>query len=162
MEEPKELLIGFTKDSYGNWVLNTHKDYGIKEVDGKFKLIRKQPQYPKTYNECCQHLGCGDKIKMQLIGQFIQLINARNAYWKIAGEEMGLDKSWKPDWKNPSERKYCIVNTEGDITVWVQKTTHKILAFPTPEMRDTFHENFKELIEQCKELLQLPNNKRII
>ena len=34
MEEPKELLIGFTKDSDGNWVLNTHKDYEIKEVGG--------------------------------------------------------------------------------------------------------------------------------
>jgi hypothetical protein len=29
----------------------------------------------------------------------------------------------------------------------------KILAFPTEEMRDTFYENFKDLIEQCKELL---------
>lgn len=29
----------------------------------------------------------------------------------------------------------------------------KALAFPTAEMRDTFYENFKDLIEQCKELL---------
>lgn len=28
-----------------------------------------------------------------------------------------------------------------------------ILDFPTKEMRDTFYENFKELIEECKELL---------
>ena len=27
------------------------------------------------------------------------------------------------------------------------------LAFPTEEMRDAFYENFKELIEECKELL---------
>ena len=26
-------------------------------------------------------------------------------------------------------------------------------AFPTEEMRDAFYENFKDLIEQCKELL---------
>ena len=152
MEEPKELLIGFTKDSYGNWVLNTHKDYGIKEVDGKFKLIRKQPQYPKTYNECCQHLGCGDKIKMQLIGQFIQLINARNAYWKIAGEEMGLDKSWKPDWKT-GLNKCCLVNCENQIIRSTRASANAILAFPIEEMRDAFYENFKDLIEDCKELL---------
>ena len=32
-------------------------------------------------------------------------------------------------------------------------TDNKILAFPTEEMRDAFYENFKDLIEQCKELL---------
>jgi hypothetical protein len=31
--------------------------------------------------------------------------------------------------------------------------TSCILAFPTVEMRDTFYENFKELIDECKELL---------
>jgi hypothetical protein len=36
---------------------------------------------------------------------------------------------------------------------WVQKTNNTILAFPTEEMRDEFYENFKYLIEQCKELL---------
>jgi hypothetical protein len=30
---------------------------------------------------------------------------------------------------------------------------HFILAFPTEEMRDAFYENFKYLIEECKELL---------
>jgi hypothetical protein len=28
-----------------------------------------------------------------------------------------------------------------------------ILVFPTAEMRDAFYENFKDLIESCKELL---------
>ena len=28
-----------------------------------------------------------------------------------------------------------------------------ILEFPTEEMRDAFYENFKELINECKELL---------
>lgn len=34
-------------------------------------------------------------------------------------------------------------------------TSHRnaILAFPTEEMRDAFYENFKDLIENCKELL---------
>ena len=27
------------------------------------------------------------------------------------------------------------------------------ITFPTEEMRDAFHENFKDLIESCKELL---------
>lgn len=84
---------------------------------------------------------------------FLQLIICRDAYWKIAGDEMGIGKPYKPDFKNANERKYCIVNTEGNIVKWVQKTTNKILAFPTEEMQDVFYENFKELIEECKELI---------
>ena len=33
------------------------------------------------------------------------------------------------------------------------KNQHCLLVFPTKEMRDTFYKNFKDLIEQCKELL---------
>ena len=95
-----------------------------------------------------------------LIDAFIRLKVCCDAYWKIAGEEMGLGKPWKPDWENSEERRYSIVNIEGDInlpettlTKWVLKVTNKILVFPTIEMRDAFYENFKELIENCKELL---------
>lgn len=35
----------------------------------------------------------------------------------------------------------------------IKQAGNKILAFPTAEMRDAFFEDFKELIEQCKELL---------
>ena len=161
MEEPKELLIGFIKDKGGNWVLNTHKDYEIKEVDGKFMLLRKKPQYLKTYEECCKILNmsrdytCHNNVgyKWELITNFQKLLICRDAYWKIAGEGMGLGKPWEPDWSNAAQRKYCIVNTEGNVLKWVQKTTNKILAFPTKEMCDAFYENFKDLIEKCKEFL---------
>ena len=155
-------MIGFTKDSDGNWVLNTHKDYEIKEVDGKFKLIPKQSQYPKNYDECCKvlfpntiELGkvSAYGYKGKLLTKFGELLICRDAYWKIAGDQTGLGKPWEPDWSNASQRKYCIVNTEGNIRKWVQKTTNKILAFPTEEMRDIFYDNFKDLIEACKELL---------
>ena len=139
------------------------KRYGYKIPDGyefdtisNGKIILKpiKPKYPITYEECCQYLGCDDKIKMELIGQFIRLINARNAYWKIAGEQMGLDKPWEPDWCDENKLKYCIGWSYG--TVDHKNTTCNkgcIFAFPTEEMRDAFYENFKELIEQCKELL---------
>ena len=161
MEEPKELLIGFTKDSDGNLVLNTHKDYEIKEVDGKFKLILKKPQYPKTYDECCKvlfpntiELGkvSAHGYKGELLTKFGELLICRDAYWKIVGEQMGLGELWKPDWSNAAQKKYCIVNTECNVLKWIQKT-NKILVFPTKEMRDAFYENFKDLIKQCKELL---------
>ena len=150
-------LIG--EDYYG-------RRFGYKIPNGyEFDCIKnneiilkpKQPQYPKTYEECARLINtyCGSigGYNWKLLSYFQQLIVCRDAYWKIAGEQMGLGEPWKPDWKNPSTIKFCIVNTEGNITKLIQKTANKILAFPTVESRDAFYENFKELIEQCKELL---------
>ena len=121
-------------------------------------MKKKQPKYPKTFVECAKILDCFgaahiDGYKNELLEKLQELIICRDAYWKIAGEKMGLGKPLEPDWSNAAKRKYCIVNTEGNVLKWVQKTTNKILAFPTEEMRDAFYENFKELIEECKELL---------
>ena len=59
--------------------------------------------------------------------------------------------------------KYFIRTKKGEIslsnTIYytgvlrISEYHNIILTFPTEEMRDTFYENFKELIEQCKELL---------
>ena len=132
----------------------------------KIALEKKGKRYPKTYEECCKVLDWNhrdyDRVgyESELLCKFQVLLLCRDAYWKIAGEEMGLGKPWKPDWENSEERRYSIVNIEGDInlpeatlTKWVLKVTNKILVFPTIEMRDAFYENFNELIENCKELL---------
>ena len=88
---------------------------------------------------------------MKIIGEFTRLINARNAYWKIAGEEMGLGKPWE---NSKYEVVYAICRDEGIIVkrddYWGDTYAFE---FPIREMRDAFYENFKELIEQCKELL---------
>lgn len=134
----------------------------------KIVLEKKKKEYPKTYEECAKELGYNQVMPKDhilgymgtLLSTFQQLLICRDAYWKIAGEEMGLRKSWEPDWENSEEKRYCIVNIEGSInlpektlTKWILKVTNKILVFPTEEMRDAFYENFKELIENCKELL---------
>ena len=76
----------------------------------------------------------------------------RDAYWKIAGEEMGLNRPWEPDLEN--EGLYCIQNYNKQIIISNTNTAfNKILIFPTAEMRDIFYENFKDLIEYCKEML---------
>ena len=163
MEEPKELIIGFTKDDNGDWVLNTHKDYEIKEIEGKFKVIKKKPTYPKDYVECCEVLGILDnrgfgfinlsECESTLMSHFIQLKRCRDAYWKIAGEQMSLDKPWEPDWKNEIEIYYTISHDGVNIKCYNDTDVYSKLAFPTAEMRDAFYENFKDLIEHCKELL---------
>lgn len=135
----------------------TELDLGDKfEVvveDSKTYVVRKQMQYPKTYKECCVVLGITYSFgncygyRSDLFSFFQQLLICRDAYWKIAGD-------WKPDWNNDKEIYHVIATTKGDIglmsSMYVDNT---ILAFPTEEMRDAFYENFKDLIEECKELL---------
>lgn len=118
------------------------------------ECVNKKPFYPTTYKECCQHLGCDDKISTKKLVLLYQLINARNTYWKIAGEEMGLGKPWEPDWKNDEQGRHMIMVYENELHKDRSIVgTNFILVFPTEEMRDAFYENFKDLIEQCKDLL---------
>ena len=143
------------------------KRFGYKIPDGyefdsvyNGNIILKpiKPQYPKTYKECCDVLSLNTMdndaqgYKADLIIRFQELIIARDAYWKIAGEQMGLGKPWKPDWNNVSD-KHCIYFVSGEIWLTECQTRQCTLAFPTKEMRDVFYNNFKDLIEKCKELL---------
>lgn len=124
----------------------------VEEFRAFCECVNRKPKYPTTYEECCQYLGCADKLGVGNLIPLQQLVNARNAYWKIAGEEMGLDKRWEPDWSK-SDPKYTIVVIENRLVKHLALTQNFILAFPTEEMRDVFYKNFKSLIESCKELL---------
>ena len=146
-------------------VFTLPKDHVLKDENGnvinstKIVLEKKEKEYPKTYEECCNVLSLGEDgrlytkgYKASLIQIFQKLLICRDAYWKIAGEEMGLGKPWEPDWTDTTI-KYCI---EMDFNV-IRKniSNHKcyIFAFPTEEMLDAFKENFDPDIEICKELL---------
>jgi len=84
---------------------------------------------------------------------FVKLLICRDAYWKIAGEEMGLDEPWEPDWSTGNEIKYVIEVYRNNVRKNSQGYSNTLLTFPTAEMRDAFYENFKKEIERCKELL---------
>lgn len=137
-------------------------DFEVKVEDRKTFVVRKKPQYPNTYEECYDVLGMTydySDIRMMSIDEFsiytdfITLIRCRNAYWKIAGEQMKLSKPWEPDWSTHNDYKYSLYVTENNVTKGTFNNDNVILAFPTEEMRDVFYENFKELIEKCKKLL---------
>lgn len=148
-------------------------------VNGKLivKEKEKKIEYPKTYKECCDVLGVSpyynlryhtyekgfdcfiskdDKRysledKLNVLGK---LLICRDTYWKVAGEKMGLDKPWEPDWSSFSEGSYPTITKCNGRIVKTSIYTHDCpLAFPTEEIRNMFYENFKDLIEQCKELL---------
>lgn len=137
--------------------------YEIVIKDGKTYAVKKKPKYPKTYEECCGVLGMTydfPDIKMvsieeyYLYSEFIQLIRCRDAYWKIAGEQMGLGESWKPSYTSLVNNEYFTIHTFNNEII-KSGTSHRnaILAFPTEEMRDVFFETFKGLIEKCVNLL---------
>jgi hypothetical protein len=66
---------------------------------------------------------------------------------------MGLGKPWKPNWEDESD-KFTIEYFYNNIDTDTLRTYEShMFAFPTAEMRDAFYENFKEEIEECKELL---------
>jgi hypothetical protein len=121
------------------------------------EYIKNKPQYPKTYEECYailnqnldEHSVIGyrstDVYNLQL------LLICRDAYWKIAGEEMGLSEPWEPDFSE--NFIYAIGASYGTIQKIMVSGGRGILLFPTEEMRDAFFENFKDVIEACKDYL---------
>ena len=140
-------------------IIHCPKGYIFKDENGnvinatKIVLEKKKPVYPKSYEECSKIVnGCRCKgnagWRSLLLTKLQELLVCRDAYWKLAGD-------WEPDWAMYSGPKHCIIYSDNQIK-WQCKafvTESKVLAFPTPEMRDAFYENFKELIEECKELL---------
>ena len=129
-------------------------------IGNKVMMRPKKPKYPTTYEECIASMQLHDLLvegrcgyEWRLVSNLQKLLLCRDAYWKIAGEEIGLSKPWEPDWRNETKPKYTIVINENKLVKHYALTHNHILAFPTEEMRDVFYENFKDLIEQCKELL---------
>ena len=150
--------------SYADKVeLHLGDDYEIVVEDGRVFVQKKKPKYPTTYEECCKVLGIAS-VYTDIMGvtnkeydlylSFIKLIRCRDAYWKIAGEQMGLDKPWK--FENPSKHYVFTIEYSGGKIIQnaaVDSMWNRILVFPTEEMRNAFYENFKDLIEQVIELL---------
>ena len=136
---------------------NPYDGHTPQDVAKRLRIfLTPKPQYPKTYEECCKVLSLGEDgrlytkgYKASLIQELQQLLICRDAYWKIAGEQMGLDKLWEPE---SIEMNYAIVcRDDGDFLL--HRRARAILIFPTKEIRDAFYENFKDLIKECKELL---------
>lgn len=157
----KVAVINLKSDVCDDEVEIVLGDYEIVVRDGKTYAIKKKLKYPTTFIEVLNFWHPDRQIeddyqrnyKKDIIENFQNLLYARDAYWKIAGEEMGLGKSWEPDWR---EKRYIIYRNQDNIIGGYRKAgyvEHHIFEFPSAEMRDAFYENFKSLIEDCKEFL---------
>lgn len=147
--------------------------------NGETYFVKKKPTYPKTYAECCtvleilpilscndlwiceryqstkemhEHFSARERMSIRHIA-FLKLLVCRDAYWKIVGVQMGLGKPWEPDWTSPIEQK-SVIHTIHD-KIYLDEVVHRnhILAFPEKTLCEDFYNNFKDLIEECKEFL---------
>lgn len=157
----EETMDRKNTDNWAKWDLPD--GYEFQDKDGNIintsviRLVKKQIQYPKTYEECrkLSELNCNPYSEIILsnipIHEFCKLIVARNTYWKIAGEQMDLGKPWEPD---TCQIVHSIARYSNEVVRHDDMYGRFfILEFPTAEMRDSFYENFKDLIENVKELL---------
>ena len=152
-------------------VANKWDEHSPKDVaDRLTSFTTPKKEYPKSYEECCKELNIAvrdldildnmlDTTEIvyrknidRLLNSFRKLLICRDAYWKIAGEEMGLGKPWKPDWTT-HDVKYCLINSGNKIVQSCECKVKRTFDFPNKEMRDAFKENFDPDIEICKELL---------
>lgn len=120
------------------------------------ECVKKKHEYPKTYEECREILEEQADVtygyNRDILHNLQVLLVCRDAYWKIAGEEMSLGKPWKPNWMDETT-KYGIRTYQNTVIKDNVIRSNCALVFPTIEIRDVFYDNFKDLIESCKELL---------
>lgn len=125
----------------------------------------KKPQWPKNFEECCKVLGLSDSDILDTsrengtrpygpeLWAYYKLLIARDAFRKVASEEMGLDKPWEPDWGNSEQVKYVLLFKRGAIYSDIMTVSQCLLAFPTEESRDQFLNIFWDLIESSKDFI---------
>ena len=137
----------------------------VEEFRAFCESVNRKPKYPTTYAECCEVLGIGSYFEPEIrnattgecriFTKLIRIKRCRDAYWKIYGEKKGLDRPWDSTY-GCGEWGYWIGYSINENKIYLQDSrilVNHTLVFPTEEMRDAFYVNFKDLIEQCKELL---------
>lgn len=61
---------------------------------------------------------------------------------------------WKPDWEDENQPKYTIYfRHNGKFANNTNYEIHRFLSFQSPEIRDEFLNNFRDLIETAKPLM---------
>lgn len=156
MDDRKEIIIP--------------QGWEIDEVRGnKIILMESKKELPKIWEECIakiKDLECIDSN-----GDIDEVdFNFGIVYHHVNDIPKGLGKpmlalcqllvcrevyrqGWKPDWTNGDENKYCIINYFNEIQSTDYCFTDRVLSFQSAEIRDKFLENFRDLIEEAKELI---------
>ena len=141
----------------------------VDKVEGnKIILKESKKELPKTWEECIikiKDLECIDRNSCIDTATFSDDVASKH----INDIPIGLGKpmlalcqllvcrevyrqGWKPNWED-NKIKYCIEQVENCITEETYTLTARVLSFQSAEIRDEFLKNFRDLIEEAKELI---------
>lgn len=144
--------------------LNFSSDIKVTvEDDGDIYVVRKDPKWPKTFDECCKTLNITSRTDLafatpetsdcdylyhseNIMNALLKLKICRDSYWKITN-------NWEPVYGNSSngERiKFTIETIDGNVVKSVSQRANKFLSFKTEEARDAFYDNFMDIIKTIK------------
>lgn len=168
----KEKTLSVTLDKAREWY---HKGGELKEIAmlcfNEEEL--KEQTLPKTWEECfniyyetheVEYIDDSSEIVAVRYSKILCSSYDRNIIPKgickpmlalmqlLVCREVYRD-GWKPDWTDKSSVKYEIYNERSEIQRCLGHTVNTILSFQSKEVRDQFLENFKDLIEEAKELI---------
>lgn len=139
-----------------------------KIENGKIILKESKKELPNTWEECCGLFNKGEyinncsQIHTTLLDRLLtcdyknrlpvglgkpmlalcQLLICREVY----------RQGWEPDWKD-SNLKYGIRYCRGEIEIGEYMYQAKVFSFETKEIAEEFLKNFRDLLEQVKNLL---------
>ena len=99
--------------------------------------IRKREKNPETDKSTIQ-----TKDMAEAFIALMQLVQLRDCY----------RQGWTPNWSQPYKR-YCIYCEYNRVFPFDNTFNSRVLSFQSKEIRDEFLKNFKDLIEQAKELI---------
>ena len=88
----------------------------------------------------CLNLSAENRVKAFIA--LIQLVELRDAW----------NGDWRADWKD-YETKYSIGYLAEEIDIFFNQTMRRVLHFKTKALAEKFAEQFKDLINEAKELL---------
>ena len=141
--------------------------------DNKVVFEDIKPQFPKTWEEFCEqntikrsecYLDTSSCIvdmwdcKRDISSDRNVLPNkqATKAHLALMQLHQLRDcyrQGWEPDWKDNYYDKYVIVKDRDKYDISVNNWTRRFLAFQDRERAEEFLTNFRELIEQARDLI---------
>ena len=139
-----------------------------KVEDNKILLKKSKEELPKTWEECIAKIRDLEYIDRNCI--YKATFSAEATSNHMNDIPIGLGKpmralmrllvcrevyrqGWKPNWTDATENKYCIINDSNKIQTPMYVFVSRVLSFQSEEIRDKFLENFRDLIEEAKELI---------
>lgn len=135
----KIILMESKKELPNTWEKCIAKIKDLEYIDNNGDIDEADLNFGIVYN----HVNDIPKGLGKPMLALMQLLVCREVY----------RQGWKPNWKDDNEIKYCIERVENCITKETYTLMATVLSFQSEEIRDEFLENFRDLIEEAKELI---------